>query len=146
MNKTFVTCIKKHNTKWYIVDANRQTLGRLSTNIATILRGKNQITYMPHLNNNSYIIVINAKDIIVTGKKKYQKQYKKHSGKPGGLKVERFIDLQNRIPERIIEKSVKGMLPKNTLGKQLFNKLKVYPGNNHPHEAQKPELISFKFQ
>lgn len=141
MNKTSITT---YNSKWYIVDAQNQRLGRLSTHIATILKGKNKPTYTPYLENNNYIIVINAKDISVTGNKKYQKKYKRHSGKPGGLKVERFVDLQERIPERIIEKAIKGMLPKNNLGRQLFKKVRIYQDNKHPHDAQKPELILLK--
>ena len=141
MNKTSITT---YNSKWYIVDAQNQRLGRLSTHIATILKGKNKPTYTPYLENNNYIIVINAKDISVTGNKKYQKKNKRHSGKPGGLKVERFVDLQERIPERIIEKAIKGMLPKNNLGRQLFKKVRIYQDNKHPHDAQKPELILLK--
>ena len=144
MNKTFTVCKEKHTNKWYIVDAKNQRLGRLSTQIAKVLRGKNQTTYIPYLNNNNHIIVINAKHIVVTGNKKYQKEYKRHSGKPGGLKTEKFTELQSRIPERIIEKAVRGMLPKNTLGKQLFNKLKIYREDYHLHNAQSPEWIVLK--
>lgn len=144
MNKTYVTSIKDEQNKWYIIDAYNKNLGRLSTEVATILRGKNKTNYMPHIINNAYVIIINAEHIIITGKKDKQKLYKKHSGYPGGLKVENFNNLKNRLPERIIEKSIKGMLPKNTLGKQLFNKLKVYRNSTHPHSAQKPEQILVK--
>nr|YP_009546440.1 ribosomal protein L13 [Gelidium gabrielsonii]AYO27788.1 ribosomal protein L13 [Gelidium gabrielsonii] len=144
MNKTYVTSIKDDQNKWYIVDAYNKNLGRLSTEVATILRGKNKTNYMPHIINNAYVIVINAEHIIITGKKEKQKLYKRHSGYPGGLKVENFTTLQNRLPERIIEKSIKGMLPKNSLGKQLFNKLKVYRSKTHPHSAQQPEQILVK--
>nr|YP_009564955.1 ribosomal protein L13 [Gelidium coulteri]YP_009565355.1 ribosomal protein L13 [Gelidium sinicola]QBA96306.1 ribosomal protein L13 [Gelidium coulteri]QBA96706.1 ribosomal protein L13 [Gelidium sinicola] len=141
MNKTYVTSMKDDQNKWYIVDAYNKNLGRLSTEVATILRGKNRTNYMPHIINNAYVIVINAENITITGKKDKQKLYKRHSGYPGGLKVENFTTLQNRLPERIIEKSIKGMLPKNSLGKQLFNRLKVYRSKTHPHSAQQPEQI-----
>ena len=142
MNKTFIATSNKDT--WYLIDADNQKLGRLSTQIATILKGKNDIDYTPHAKSNNYVIVINARHVLVTGNKKYQKTYKRHSGKPGSLKVENFISLQNRIPERIIEKSVKGMLPKNSLGRQLFSNLKVYKGDKHPHKAQKPKEFSVK--
>jgi large subunit ribosomal protein L13 len=137
MNKTY---IKKDtlNIQWFCVDANNQTLGRLSSQIASYLKNKNSIYYTPFQVSQSHIIVINAEKIKVSGQKKSQKLYKRHSGRPGGLKVETFTDLQNRIPTRIIEKAVKGMLPKNTLGRQLFKSLKVYDGPNHPHGAQRP--------
>nr|QCI09094.1 ribosomal protein L13 [Inkyuleea mariana] len=140
MNKTFIQT-NKEETKWYIIDAKNKTLGRLSTQIAYILRGKNCINYTPYIENQAYVIVINSKLINITGQKKYQKEYKRHSGRPGGLKVETFIQLQERIPNRIIEKSVKGMLPNGALGRKLFTKLKVYSNNMHPHSAQKPQII-----
>nr|YP_009296335.1 ribosomal protein L13 [Sebdenia flabellata]AOM65270.1 ribosomal protein L13 [Sebdenia flabellata] len=133
---------KKHTDQWYLVDAKNKTLGRLSTNVATILRGKNTIEYTPYLESNNHIIIINAKFINITGQKKQQKVYTRHSGRPGGLKTETFNELQKRIPNRIIEKSIKGMLPKGPLGRKLFTKLKIYSENNHPHTAQKPLLIS----
>ena len=125
-------------SQWYIIDAKDQTLGRISTIIAKTLIGKNNIYYSPHKINNIYIIVINAKNIEVSGNKKICKLYYRHSGRPGGLKIETFQQLQTRIPTRIIEKSVKGMLPKNKLGRKLFTQLKVYPDSFHPHIAQKP--------
>ena len=146
MNKTFIESNnnQKHQESWYLIDARNQKLGRLSTKIAYVLKGKNDITYTPHIKNKNYVIVINAKHVLVTGNKKYQKIYRRHSGKPGSLKIENFVSLQNRVPERIIEKSVKGMLPKNSLGSQLFSKLKVYEDNNHPHEAQQPTEFPVK--
>lgn len=140
MNKTVT--FKHNNKKWYLIDATNQNLGRLSTKIASILIGKDQINYTPYLSNNTYIIITNAKFITVTGQKKYQKIYKRHSGRPGGLKNETFRELQQRVPYKIIEKSVKGMLPKGVLGRRLFSKLKVYKDNNHPHSAQQPHIIS----
>nr|YP_010726516.1 ribosomal protein L13 [Hypnea spinella]WDY84991.1 ribosomal protein L13 [Hypnea spinella] len=140
MNHTYL-----HNTldkqKWYLIDAKNQRLGRLSTYIAKLLKGKNEITYTPHINSNIYIIVINAQDIIVTGQKKYDKKYVKHSGKPGSLKIENFANLNKRIPIRIIEHAIKGMLPKNKLGRQLFRQINVYKSEEHPHTAQKPKTI-----
>ena len=128
--------------KWYVVDAAEQRLGRLATEIAMILRGKKKATYTPHMDTGDFVVVINAEKVIVTGRKSEQKLYRRHSGRPGGMKMETFNQLQARIPERIIEKAVKGMLPKNALGRKLFTKLKVYTGTEHPHQAQKPETIT----
>nr|QCI06624.1 ribosomal protein L13 [Erythroglossum lusitanicum] len=139
INKNITYIDKKINTpKWYIIDAKDQNLGRLSSQIAYLLRGKNNTNYLPYLENTINIIVINSKLIKITGKKKEQKTYKRHSGKPGGLKIETFDKLNKRIPNRIIETAIKGMLPKNTLGRKLFKRLKVYPDIIHPHSAQKP--------
>nr|QCI05699.1 ribosomal protein L13 [Cryptopleura ramosa] len=133
---------KKDIPKWYIVDAKNQNLGRLSSQIAYLLIGKNYNTYTPYLKNSINIIIINSKFITITGKKKEQKTYKTHSGKPGGLKIESFQELNERIPNRIIEKAIKRMLPKNTLGRNLFKQLKVYPDAIHPHLAQQPILLT----
>ena len=127
--------------KWYVVDAADQRLGRLATEIAMILRGKNKATYTPHMDTGDYIIVVNAEKVVVTGKKSSQKLYRRHSGRPGGMKTETFNQLQARIPQRIVEQAVKGMLPKNSLGRQLFTHLKVYVGADHPHQAQQPEEL-----
>ncbi|CCP38113.1 50S ribosomal protein L13 (plastid) [Chondrus crispus] len=143
MNDTYIPN-KNTSKKWYLIDASDQTLGRLSTKIASILQGKNNIDYTPFLNTQSYIIIINAQSITVTGQKKYKKLYKRHSGQPGGLKIETFEQLNQRMPNKIIEKAVKGMLPKGPLGRKLFTQLKVYANNNHPHEAQQPEDITLK--
>jgi large subunit ribosomal protein L13 len=142
MNKTPVPTQENLEKKWYVVDAADQRLGRLATEIAMILRGKNKPTYTPHMDTGDYVIVVNAEKVTVTGRKKQQKLYRRHSGRPGGMKVETFEHLQKRIPERIIEKAVKGMLPKNSLGRTLFTKLKVYSGPNHPHQAQQPEVLN----
>ena len=141
MNKTY---IKKNVSKseWFFIDANNQTLGRLSSEIASHLKNKNSIYYTPFQSIPSHIIVINAKHIRISGEKRQQKLYKRHSGRPGGLKVETFKQLQKRLPEKIIEKAVKGMLPKNTLGRKLFRYLKVYSGPTHPHNAQKPRPLT----
>lgn len=141
MNKTITPSPAILEQKWYVIDAEHQRLGRLACEIAKILRGKKKPTYTPYMDTGDFIIVINAEKVEVTGKKSHQKLYRRHSGRPGGMKVETFEKLLKRIPERILEKAVKGMLPKNTLGRQLFTKLKVYAGPNHPHQAQKPEEL-----
>nr|YP_010904130.1 ribosomal protein L13 [Caulacanthus ustulatus]WCH57381.1 ribosomal protein L13 [Caulacanthus ustulatus] len=141
MNKTYVQP-QKNKEKWYVIDAKDKNLGRLSTCIATLLKGKQYPEYVPYINFNIHIIIINSKFIHITGQKKYKKMYKKHSGRPGGLTTESFAALNQRMPNKIIEHSIKGMLPKNTLGRQLFKQLKVYSNNIHPHEAQKPEIIT----
>ncbi len=142
MNKTLVPKLEDIDKKWYVVDASEQRLGRLATEIANVLRGKNKPTFTPHLDTGDFVVVINAEKVVVTGKKPKQKLYRRHSGRPGGMKVETFEKLQQRIPERIIETAVKGMLPKNSLGRRLFTKLKVYVGSEHPHQAQQPETLT----
>jgi len=138
MNKTQVPSLIT-SPSWYIIDAKDQKLGRMSTHISNILRGKNKPSYTPYLDTGDYVIVINSAEVCVSGSKTTQKLYRRHSGQPGGLKVETFEQLQTRLPNRIIEKSVKGMLPKGPLGRKLFTKLKVYSGSLHPHAAQKPK-------
>ncbi|NJL84368.1 MAG: 50S ribosomal protein L13 [Chloroflexaceae bacterium] len=133
-----------YRTEWYIVDAAGQRLGRLASEIACILRGKNKPIFTPHLDTGDFVIVINAEKVAITGRKPQQKLYRRHSGRPGGMKLETFSQLKARLPERIIEQAVKGMLPKNSLGRKLFTKLKVYAGANHPHSAQKPEAIAIQ--
>ncbi len=141
MNKTYLPPQSAIERKWYVVDAADQRLGRLSTEIAATLRGKKKPIFTPHLDTGDFVVVINAEKVTVTGNKGQQKLYRRHSGRPGGMKTETFDKLQARIPERIIEQAVKGMLPKNTLGRQLFRKLKVYAGPEHPHAAQNPEPL-----
>jgi large subunit ribosomal protein L13 len=141
MNKTPLPTLDPRNQQWFVVDAADQRLGRLASEIATILRGKNKPIFTPHLDTGDFVVVINAEKIHVTGKKRSQKLYRRHSGRPGGMKVETFEKLQARVPERIIEQAVRGMLPKNTLGRKLFTKLKVYTGSEHPHQAQQPEVL-----
>ncbi|KAJ4726512.1 50S ribosomal protein L13 [Melia azedarach] len=129
----------RHSDKtWYVVDATDKILGRLASTIAIHIRGKNLATYTPSVDMGAYVIVVNAEKVAVSGKKRTQKLYRRHSGRPGGMKVETFDQLQQRIPERIIEHAVRGMLPKGRLGRTLFTHLKVYKGPNHPHEAQQP--------
>lgn len=142
MNKTYIPPQSEIERKWYVVDAADQRLGRLSTEIARVLRGKNKPIYTPHLDTGDFVVVINAEKITVTGNKANQKLYRRHSGRPGGMKTETFAKLQVRLPERIIEQAVRGMLPKNRLGRDLFRKLKVYAGPEHPHAAQNPETLT----
>lgn len=123
---------------WYVVDAEDKILGRLASAIAVHMRGKNEPTYTPSVDMGAFVIVVNAEKVAVSGKKRSQKLYKRHSGRPGGMKEETFDQLQKRIPERIIEHAVRGMLPKGRLGRRLFTHLKVYKGSEHPHVAQKP--------
>ena len=141
MKDTFISSNDSLQKQWYIIDAKDKYLGRLATEVAKILRGKNKVFYTPFQDCGDYVIILNAKKIAVSGKKASQKTYMRHSGRPGGKTIESFESLQARIPSRILEKAVKGMLPKNRLGRQLFTKLKVYEGSSHPHEAQKPEII-----
>ncbi len=138
--KTYVPPTDSVERQWHVIDAAGQRLGRLSTEIATILRGKNKPTFTPHMDTGDFVIVINAEKVVVTGRKASTKLYRRHSGRPGGMKVETFEKLQARIPERIIEQAVKGMLPKTSLGRKQFTKLKVYAGPEHPHQAQSPEV------
>ena len=142
MNKTSTPSITTIKRNWFVVDAEGKTLGRLASKIANILRGKNKPTFTPHLDTGDFVIVLNAEKIEVSGKKTSQKLYRRHSGRPGGMKVEKFETLRDRIPERIIEQAVKGMLPHNSLGRQQFKKLKVYKGSEHPHDAQNPVLLN----
>ena len=141
MNKTYVPTKDSLEHKWYVVDAADQRLGRLATEVATHLRGKHKPTYTPSMDTGDFVIVINAEKIVVTGKKRTQKIYRRHSGRPGGMKTETFAKLQVRLPERIVEEAIRGMLPHTSLGRQLFTKLKVYAGPNHPHAAQQPEEL-----
>ncbi|MBL6797244.1 50S ribosomal protein L13 [Synechococcus sp. PROS-7-1] len=141
MNKTSVPSIDSIDRQWYLVDAENQTLGRLATEVASVLRGKNKASFTPHLDTGDFVVVVNADKIRVSGNKPQQKLYRRHSGRPGGMKVETFAHLQERLPERIVEKAIKGMLPHNALGRQMFRKLKVYKGAEHPHAAQQPQPL-----
>jgi large subunit ribosomal protein L13 len=136
--KTFTATPSNIKRSWYLVDANGKTLGRLATVIANRLRGKHKPEYTPHMDTGDYIVVINANKIRVTGKKATDKFYHRYSGYPGGLKSISFEKLLASKPERIIETAVKGMLPKGPLGREIFRKLKVYPGATHRHSAQQP--------
>nr|YP_010443592.1 ribosomal protein L13 [Merotricha bacillata]UTE94479.1 ribosomal protein L13 [Merotricha bacillata] len=143
MKETFIPSKSYIRKNWYIIDATNQTLGRLVSNIARLLKGKNKPYYTPYLDTGDYVIVINSNKIVVTGNKITQKLYRHHSGRPGGMKIEKFENLQKRLPNKIIQESMKGMLPKGTLGRQLLKKLYVYSTDSHPHQSQKPEKINF---
>ncbi len=129
--------------KWYVVDATGYTLGRLSSEIAKVLRGKNKPTYTPHIDTGDYVIVVNAEKIKVTGKKLDQKIYYNHSEYVGGMKETTLREMMDKKPERVIELAVKGMLPKGPLGRQMYKKLHVYAGPDHEQAAQKPEVLTF---
>ncbi|HZH92466.1 MAG TPA: 50S ribosomal protein L13 [Tissierellaceae bacterium] len=138
--KSYMAKANEVERKWYIIDAEDKVLGRLATEIATILRGKNKPIYTPHVDTGDFVIVINADKIKLTGKKLEQKNYTYHTGYPGGLRQVSYGELMEKNPEKIIELAVKGMLPKNSLGRQMYRKLKVYRGTEHGHQAQKPEV------
>nr|YP_011007396.1 50S ribosomal protein L13 [Sporochnus bolleanus]WAM64825.1 50S ribosomal protein L13 [Sporochnus bolleanus] len=139
MKDTFIP--SKLKQQWYIIDAKDKCLGRLATEVANLLRGKNKIIFTPVQDVGDYVIIINADKINVSGNKQTQKIYFRHSGRPGGKTLESFEDLKLRIPERLLEKAIKGMLPKNRLGRKLFTKLNVYKGTKHPHISQNPQII-----
>ena len=141
MSKTYSPKSADVDRRWYVVDAAGQTLGRLAAQIAFRLRGKHKPTYAPHVDTGDFIIVVNADQVVLTGRKEDQKVYYRHSGRPGSLKSETARRLRQRRPERLVENAVRGMLPKNRLGRQLYRKLKVYAGPDHPHQAQQPEVI-----
>ena len=128
--------------EWYVVDAQGKTLGRLASEIARILRGKHKPIYVPHLDCGDYVIVVNAEKVRVTGKKLDQKVYYRHSGYPGGLKSINLRDQLQKHPTRVLEAAVRGMLPKNRLGRAMIKKLKVYAGDSHPHQAQQPKALA----
>jgi large subunit ribosomal protein L13 len=129
---------------WYVIDAQGQTLGRLASRIATLLRGKHKPIYTPHVDCGDYVIVVNAEKIHVTGQKMTQKIYYRHSGYPGGLKEVALRDQLKKFPDRVIESAVQGMLPHNRLGRKMFKKLKVYAGSDHPHQAQQPKEFAIE--
>ncbi len=139
--KTYSVKASEIQRRWYVVDASGQILGRLATQIARVLRGKHKPIYSPHLDTGDYVIVVNAEKIRVTGRKLDQKVYYRHSGYPGGQKMETLRQALQRHPERVIIHAVRGMLPKKALGRQMLKKLKVYAGPHHPHAAQQPEPL-----
>jgi large subunit ribosomal protein L13 len=144
VDKTYVTRNKDVQREWYVVDAAGQTLGRLAARVARILRGKHKPTYSPSVDTGDFVIVVNAEKIHVTGRKLDQKIYYRYSGYPGGLKEITLRNLLQRHPSRVIEHAVRGMLPKNRLGRQMFKKLKVYAGPEHPHAAQQPKQLELR--
>lgn len=141
--KTYMASTANVERKWYVVDAEGKTLGRLTSQIAAVLRGKNKPVFTPHIDTGDYVIVINADKIKVTGKKLEQKIYYNHSDYPGGMRETTLAELLAKKPEKVIELAVKGMLPKGPLGRSMIKKLHVYAGAEHPHAAQKPEVLEF---
>jgi large subunit ribosomal protein L13 len=139
--KTFTATPQTVERGWYVVDASDKILGRLASEIARRLRGKHKPEYTPHVDTGDYIVVVNAEKVQVTGRKRAEKLYHRHSGYPGGIKTETFTKLLGRRPEQIIEIAVKGMLPKGPLGRAMFRKLKVYAGSAHRHAAQQPQAL-----
>jgi large subunit ribosomal protein L13 len=142
-NKTYAPKSGDVTAAWWVVDADGLPLGRLASEVATRLRGKHKPTFAPHFDGGDHVIVVNAAKVAVTSDKSRTKIYYRHSGYPGGIKAESFEQLVGRRPERIIERAVKGVLPKNRLGRQMYRKLKVYAGPDHPHAAQQPAPLSF---
>lgn len=142
--QTYMATPKDIERKWYILDAANKPLGRVATEAARLLRGKHKPIFTPHMDTGDHVIVINAEKVILTGNKLMQKQYYRHSRYPGGLKSMNYQTLLATKPERAIEKAVKGMIPHNRLGRQVMQKIRVYRGEEHPHEAQKPEVWNFE--
>ncbi|MCI8718190.1 MAG: 50S ribosomal protein L13 [Lachnospiraceae bacterium] len=140
--KTFMASPEKIERKWYVVDAENKTLGRLASEVAKILKGKNKPIYTPYVDTGDFVIVVNADKIAVTGKKLDQKKYYRHSDYVGGLKETTLREMLDKKPEKVVELAVKGMLPKGPLGRQMYTKLHVYAGAEHPHAAQKPEVLT----
>lgn len=144
-NKTYVTTEDAIDRKWYVVDATGHTLGRLASEVASILRGKKKPTFTPHIDTGDYVIIVNADKIAVTGKKLDQKVYYQHSGWVGGMKETTLKEMLAKKPEAVIEKAVKGMLPKGPLGREMMTKLHVYAGPEHNHQAQQPKELEIKY-
>ena len=140
--KTVSTRPQDVERAWFVIDAESQVLGRLATEIARRLRGKHKAAFTPHVDTGDYIVVVNAEKVRVTGNKATDKTYYRHTGYPGGIKATRFESMIEKHPERVIEKAVKGMLPRNPLGRAAFRKLKVYAGPDHPHSAQQPRPLA----
>ena len=130
---------------WHVVDADGLVLGRLATEVASLLRGKHKPTYSPNADTGDFVVVVNASRIRVTGSKESAKTYYHHSGYPGGMKAQSLQDLRSKFPERIVERAVKGMLPHNALGKKMYSKLRVYPGSSHPHGTNHPQPLELQY-
>ena len=142
--KTYTPSASDIERKWYVVDAEGAVLGRLATQVATILRGKHKATFTPNMDMGDYVIVVNADKVRLTGNKEYQKEYKRYSGYAGGLKITSYKDMMDKHPERIVEHAVVGMLPHNKLGRQMAKKLRVVAGPDHDHASQMPEKLEIK--
>lgn len=141
MNKTFIANPKKIKRKWYLIDAKGKILGRIATQAARILRGKHKSIFTPHIDCGDHVVIINARDIKVTGRKMKEKLYKRYSGYPGGLKQIPLEEMLKTKPENVLRQAIKGMLPKGPLGRDVFKKLNVYAGNEHLHQAQAPKVL-----
>jgi large subunit ribosomal protein L13 len=144
MMKSYMARPLEVERRWYVVDAEGQTLGRLATEIARLLRGKNKPQYTPHVDTGDFVVVVNAEKVVVTGKKAEQKVYRRHSGYPGGLKETSYEQMMERRPTEILRRAVKGMMPKNRLARQQLRKLKIYAGPEHPHAAQNPQRLEVR--
>ncbi|MFD2680965.1 50S ribosomal protein L13 [Bacillus seohaeanensis] len=144
MRTTYMAKSNEIDRKWYVVDAEGKTLGRLSSEVASILRGKHKPTYTPHVDTGDHVIILNASKIELTGKKLTDKIYYRHSQHPGGLKSRTALEMRTNYSEKMLELSIKGMLPKGSLGRQMFKKLHVYAGAEHPHQAQQPEVYELR--
>ena len=141
---TYIPKVEERDRAWYVIDAKEQVLGKLATTAAQILTGKRKPTYTPFLDTGDHVIIINAAHVHLTGRKREQKVYRRHTGYQGGLKAVAAGDLLSRRPDRLIEEAIRGMLPKTRLGRAMFHKLKVYAGEKHPHQAQKPRPLALK--
>jgi large subunit ribosomal protein L13 len=144
MRTTFMANANTIERKWYVIDAEGKTLGRLASEVASILRGKNKPTFTPHVDTGDNVIILNASKVELTGKKLTDKIYYRHTNHPGGLKTRTALEMRTNYAEKMIELAVKGMLPKNSLGRQQFKKLHVYAGSEHPHQAQQPEVYELR--
>lgn len=144
MRTTYMAKASEIDRKWFVVDAEGKTLGRLSSEVAAILRGKHKPTYTPHVDTGDHVIIINAEKIELTGKKLTDKIYYRHTGHVGGIKSRTALEMRTNYPEKMLELSIKGMLPKGSLGNQMYKKLHVYAGSEHPHAAQKPETYELR--
>ena len=141
MNRTYSPKVGEIERRWFVVDASGVAVGRLSTVVARVLTGKNKPEYAPHIDTGDFVIVVNAEKAVLTGRKEEQKIYYRHSGRPGKLRQQTAAEMRSRHPHRLIEKAVRGMLPKNRLGRRQLRKLKVYAGAGHPHQAQQPQAL-----
>ena len=146
LQRTFTPKPADVDRRWYVVDAAGAPLGRLASEVAQVLRGKGKPTFAPHIDGGDYVVVINAAEVAVSGSKETDKHYYRHSGYPGGLRVDSVAALRETRPDRLVWAAVKGMLPKNRLGRQVLRKLKVYPGPDHPHQAQNPAPLEFRYR
>ena len=142
--RSFVASAKSANTRWHVIDANGQVLGRVATAAARLLQGKHKAIYTPFIDTGDHVVIVNAATVKLTGRKEEQKIYRRHSGYEGGLREERAVDVRKRQPVRLVEEAVRGMLPKTKMGDAMYRKLKVYAGPDHPHAAQKPSSLEVR--